>query len=106
MLQCHHVQLHRGYSTGNIAKAVVSISQRCGDCWSLLLIRALTTRSSDRRVLGSFLDTEEGKLGHLTGLDPWGSTLLGGVTIPLSVLRMSVCVSLHSPAWLPATGLR
>ena len=31
---------------------------------------------------------------------------LTGFTIPLSVLRMSVCVSLLSPAWLPETGLR
>ena len=44
------------------------------------------------------------QLGPLTGSDPWGSTLLEGVTIYLSVLRMSVCVSLHSRAWLPRTG--
>ena len=36
----------------------------------------------------------------LTGPDPWGYTRLGGVTIPLTVLRMSVCVSTLSPAWL------
>ena len=46
------------------------------------------------------------QLGPLTGPDPWGSTLPYRVTIPLSVLRMSECVSLHSPAWLPETGLR
>ena len=46
------------------------------------------------------------ELGTLTGPDPWGSTLPYRVTIPLSVLRMSLCVSLHSPAWLPETGLR
>ena len=31
---------------------------------------------------------------------------LTGFTIPLSVLRMSVCVSLLSPSWLPETRLR
>ena len=31
---------------------------------------------------------------------------LTGFTIPLSVLRMYVCVSLPSPSWLPETGLR
>ena len=46
------------------------------------------------------------QLGPLIGPDPWGSTLPYRVAIPLSVLRMSVCVSLHSPAWLPETGLR
>ena len=30
---------------------------------------------------------------------------LAGFTIPLCVLRMSVCVSLLSPAWLPEIGL-
>ena len=44
------------------------------------------------------------QLGPLTGSDRWGSTRLGGVTIPLSVLRMSVRVSLLSPAWLPSTA--
>ena len=39
------------------------------------------------------------QLGPLTGPDAWGSILLDCVTIPLSVLRMSVCVSRHSPAW-------
>ena len=38
----------------------------------------------------------------LPGPDPLRSTSLGGVTIPLSVLCMSVCVSLLSPAWLPS----
>ena len=40
---------------------------KCGDCWSLLLIGALTTCSSDRRVLGSFLEIQEGQasvFGH------------------------------------------
>ena len=32
------------------------------------------------------------QLGPLTGPDPWSSTLPYRVTIPLSVLRMSVCV--------------
>ena len=40
------------------------------------------------------------QLGPLTGPDPWGSTFLGAVNIPLSVLHMSLCVSLHSRAWL------
>ena len=31
---------------------------------------------------------------------------LTGFTIPLSVLRISVCFSLLSLAWLPETGLR
>ena len=44
------------------------------------------------------------QLGPLTGRDPSGSTRLGGVTIPLSVLRMSVCVSVHSRAWLPSSA--
>ena len=43
------------------------------------------------------------QLGPLSGADPWGSTRLGGFTIPLSVLRMSVSVSLLSLAWLPPT---
>ena len=67
MLQCHHLRVNGGYDTGNIAEAVVSISQGCGDCWCLLLIGALTTRSSDRRVLRSFLEIQEGKasvFGH------------------------------------------
>ena len=46
------------------------------------------------------------QLGPLTGPDPWGSTLPYRDTIPLSLLRMCVSVSLHSPAWLPETGLR
>ena len=33
---------------------------------------------------------------------PIGSTRLGGVTIPLTVLHMSVCVSLLFPAWVPS----
>ena len=41
------------------------------------------------------------QLGALTGPDPWGSTGHGSVTIPLSVLRMSVGVPLLSLAWLP-----
>ena len=45
------------------------------------------------------------QLGPLTGADPWGSTPLGSVAIPLSVLCMSVCVSFPPPAWLPL-GLR
>ena len=67
MLQCHHLRGNEGYSIGNIAEAVVSISQWRGDCWRLLLIGALTTHSSDRRVLRSFLEIQEGKasvLGH------------------------------------------
>ena len=44
------------------------------------------------------------QLGPLTDPDPWGSTSLGGVTIPLSVLRMSVCVSPLSPSWLPSSA--
>ena len=44
------------------------------------------------------------QLGALTGPDPWLSTRHGGITIPLSVLRMSVCVSLLSPAWPPWTA--
>ena len=44
------------------------------------------------------------ELGPLAGPSPWGSTCLGGATIPLSVLRRSVCVSLLSPAWLPSTA--
>ena len=44
------------------------------------------------------------QLGPLTGPDQLGSTRLGRVTIPLSVLRMSVCVSLLSRAWLPSTA--
>ena len=43
------------------------------------------------------------QLGPLTGPDPWDSTCLGVVTILLSVLHMSVCVSLLKPAWLPST---
>ena len=45
------------------------------------------------------------QLGHLTGSDPWGCTLPESVAIPLSVLCMSVCVSLHPQAWLPRTGV-
>ena len=41
------------------------------------------------------------QLGPLTGPGPSSS-----VTIPLSVLRMFVCVALHSPAGLSKTGLR
>ena len=44
------------------------------------------------------------QLGPLTGPYPWGSTRLGSTTIPLSLLRMSVCVSLLSPAWLPSSA--
>ena len=44
------------------------------------------------------------QLGPLTGSDPLGSTSLGGVTAPLSVLHMSVCVSLLSPAGLSSTA--
>ena len=33
MLQCHRLGVNRGYSTGNIAEAIVSISQGRGDCW-------------------------------------------------------------------------
>ena len=61
MLQCHHLRVNRGYSTGDIAEAVVSNSQGRGDCRRLLLIGALTTRSSDRRVVGSFIEIQEGK---------------------------------------------
>ena len=67
MLQCHHLRVNRGYNTGDIAEAIVSISQGRGDCWRLLLIGALTTRSSDRRVPGSFLKIQKGKasvFGH------------------------------------------
>ena len=46
------------------------------------------------------------QLGPLTGPDPWGSTLSYQVPIPLSVLRMNVCVWLHSLVWLPETRLR
>ena len=49
-------------------------------------------------------DKRAQKLAPLTGPDPWGSTLPDGITTPLSVLRMSVCVSLQSRAWLPRTG--
>ena len=35
---------------------------------------------------------------------PMGTTRLGSATIPLSVLRISVCVSLLSPAWLPSSA--
>ena len=40
----------------------------------------------------------------LTGRDQWDSTSLGSVTIPLSVLRMFVCVSPLFPAWLPSSA--
>ena len=63
-------------------------------------------RCSEARCVHSPWGQACPQLGPLTGPDPWGSTLRDGVTIPLSVLRMSVCVSLHSPAWLPETGLR
>ena len=45
------------------------------------------------------------ELGSLTGPDQWGSTLPDGVTIPLSVLFMSLCVSLHSRAWPREAGI-
>ena len=67
MLQCHKLQVDRGYYTGDIAQAVVSINQRSRDCWCLRLIGALTTRSRNRRVLRSLLDIMEGKalvFGH------------------------------------------
>ena len=67
VLQCKHLQVNRGYSTGDIAQAVVSISQGCGDCWGLLLIGALNTRSGDRWVLRPLSKIQEGKasvLGH------------------------------------------
>ena len=51
MLQCHNLRVDRGYYTGDIAQAVVSISQQSRDCWCLRLIGALTTRSGNRRVL-------------------------------------------------------
>ena len=42
------------------------------------------------------------QLRPLTDPDPWGSTRLGDATIPISVLSMSVCVSVHSPMGLPS----
>ena len=36
MLQCKHLRVNRGYSTGDLAQAVVSISQGSGDCWGLV----------------------------------------------------------------------
>ena len=70
MLQCKHLQVDRWYCTGYLSgrqQVVVSISQENRDCWSLLLIGALTTRSGERRVLGSFFKIQEGKasvFGH------------------------------------------
>ena len=67
VLQCHHLRVNQGCSTGDIAEAVVSISQGRADCWCILLIGALTTHSDERRVLGSFLEIQEGKapvFGH------------------------------------------
>ena len=43
------------------------MSQRSRDCWGLLLIRALTTGTGDRRVLGSYLKIQAGEastFGH------------------------------------------
>ena len=67
MLQCHNLRVDQGYYTGDIAQAVVSISQRSRDCWCLRLIGALTTRSGNLRVLRSLLEIMEGKalvFGH------------------------------------------
>ena len=56
------------------------------------------------KVCPGSLKTSVPTVRPLTSRHPWGSTRLGSVTVPLSVLRMSVCVSLLSPAWLPSSA--
>ena len=57
----------------------------------------MTSLLGDKRA-----HSEDPRLVKTHGVLPF----LTGFTIPLCVLRMSVCVSLLSPVWLPETGLR